>query len=32
MAEDNGALVLRYVDEVWNGHDLEAVDDIVSPH
>jgi predicted ester cyclase len=31
MSEENKAVVLRYVEEVWNGHDLDAVDDIVSP-
>jgi len=25
MAEDNKSLVLRYVDEVSNGHDLEII-------
>jgi predicted ester cyclase len=32
MAEGNKAVVLRYVGEVWNGHDLDAIDDLVSPH
>lgn len=30
-AEENKALVLRYIDEVWNGHDLGAIDELVSP-
>jgi predicted ester cyclase len=30
-AEENKAVVLRYVEEVWNRHDLDAIDDIVSP-
>jgi predicted ester cyclase len=29
--ERNKALVLRYVEEVWNGHDLGAIDGLVSP-
>ncbi len=29
--EGNKAVVLRYVEEVWNGHDLDAVDRLVSP-
>jgi steroid delta-isomerase-like uncharacterized protein len=24
-------VVLRYVEEVWNGHDLDAIDGLVSP-
>jgi hypothetical protein len=32
MSEENRAVVLRYVEEVWNGHDLDAIDDLVSPH
>ena len=32
MPEGNKAVVLRYVEEVWNGHDLDAIDDLVSPH
>lgn len=31
IAEENKAVVLRYIEEVWNGHDLEAIDGIVSP-
>jgi predicted ester cyclase len=30
-AEGNKAVVLRYVEEVWNAHDLNAIDDLVSP-
>jgi predicted ester cyclase len=30
-AEENKALVLRYVEEVWNEHDLDAIDELVSP-
>ena len=30
-AEANKALVLRYVGEVWNEHDLDAIDGLVSP-
>ena len=29
--EGNKAVVLRYVEEVWNGHDLDAIDGLVSP-
>jgi predicted ester cyclase len=29
--EANRAVVLRYVDEVWNRHDLDAIDGLVSP-
>jgi predicted ester cyclase len=29
-AEANKAAVLRYVEEVWNAHDLDAIDDLVS--
>jgi predicted ester cyclase len=29
-AEGNKAVVLRYVEEVWNGHDLDAIDGLVS--
>ena len=29
--EGNKAVVLRYVEEVWNGHDLGAIDGLVSP-
>ena len=31
MPEGNKAVVMRYVEEVWNGHDLDAVDRLVSP-
>ena len=30
-AEANKAVVLRYVEEVWNRHDLDAIDVLVSP-
>ena len=30
-AEGNKAVVLRYVEEVWNRHDLNAIDELVSP-
>ena len=30
-AEGNKVVVLRYVEEVWNGHDLGAIDGLVSP-
>jgi predicted ester cyclase len=30
-AEENKAVVLRYVEEVWNEHDLDAIDELVSP-
>lgn len=30
-AEENKAVVLHYVEEVWNGHDLDAIDGLVSP-
>jgi predicted ester cyclase len=30
-AEENKAVVLRYVEEVWNRHDLDAIDGLVSP-
>jgi predicted SnoaL-like aldol condensation-catalyzing enzyme len=30
-AEANKAVVLRYVEEVWNEHDLDAIDELVSP-
>lgn len=30
-AEENKAVVLRYIEEVWNGHDLDAIDGLVSP-
>ena len=29
-ADTNKAVVLRYVEEVWNGHDLDAIDNVVS--
>jgi steroid delta-isomerase-like uncharacterized protein len=29
--EENKAVVRRYVEEVWNGHDLDAIDGLVSP-
>ena len=30
-AEENKALVYRYVEEVWNQHNLDAIDELVSP-
>jgi steroid delta-isomerase-like uncharacterized protein len=30
-AEANKAVVLRYVEEVWNRHNLDAIDSLVSP-
>ena len=30
-AEQNKAVVLRYIEEVWNQHDLGVIDDLVSP-
>jgi len=30
-AEGNKGVVLRYVEEVWNRHDLDAIDELVSP-
>lgn len=30
-AEQNKAVVLRYIEEVWNRHDLGAIDGLVSP-
>ncbi len=30
-AEGNETVVRRYVEEVWNGHDLANIDEIVSP-
>jgi predicted ester cyclase len=30
-AEQNKAVVLRYIEEVWNQHDLDAIDGLVSP-
>ena len=30
-AVENRAVVMRYVEEVWNGHDLGAIDRLVSP-
>jgi predicted ester cyclase len=30
-AEGNKAVVLRYVEEVWNRHDLDAIDGLVWP-
>src|SRR5919107_4472042 len=31
MPEGDKAVVMRYVEEVWNGHDLDALDGLVSP-
>lgn len=30
-AERNKAVVLRYIEEVWNRHDLGIIDELVSP-
>jgi predicted ester cyclase len=30
-AEEYKAVVRRYIEEVWNGHDLDAIDELVSP-
>ncbi len=30
-AEENKDLVRRYIEEVWNDHDLAAIDELVSP-
>ncbi len=30
-AEENRAVVMRYIEEVWNQHDLGAIDGLVSP-
>ena len=30
-AEQNKAVVLRYIEEVWNQHDLGVIDNLVSP-
>ena len=30
-AEENEAVVRRYIEEVWNDHDLASVDELVSP-
>ena len=30
-AEENKAVVLRYIEEVWNRHDMDAIDGLVSP-
>ena len=30
-AEENKAVVLRYIEEVWNRHNLDAIDGLVSP-
>ena len=29
-AEENRAVVMRYIEEVWNRHDLDAIDRLVS--
>ena len=29
-AEENRAVVMRYIEEVWNRHDLDAIDGLVS--
>jgi hypothetical protein len=30
-AEENNAVVLRYIEEVWNQHNLDGIDELVSP-
>jgi len=30
-AEENKAVVRRYIEEVWNQHDLDAIDGLISP-
>ena len=30
-AEGNRAVVMRYIEEVWNRHDLDAIDGLVWP-
>lgn len=30
-AEENEAVVRRYIEEVWNGHNLDAIDELASP-
>jgi predicted ester cyclase len=30
-SEENRAVVMRYIEEVWNRHDLGAIDGLVSP-
>ncbi len=31
IAKENEAVVRRYIEEVWNRHDLDAIDGLVSP-
>ena len=31
VAEENRAVVMRYVEEVWNRHEFDAIDSLVSP-
>ncbi len=31
-AEENKAVVRRYIEEVWNAHNLDAIDELVSPY
>ena len=30
IAKENKAVVLRYIEKVWNAHDLDAIDGLVS--
>ena len=30
--EENKVVVRRYIEEVWNRHDLDAIDELASPH
>ena len=31
MSEENKAAVRRYIEKVWNWHNIDAVDELVSP-
>jgi len=31
MSEENKAVVRRYIEKVWNWHNIDAVDELVSP-
>ena len=32
LEQDNGAIVRRFFEEVWNGGDLSAIEDLVDDH